>query len=204
MKTNLRLVGLALFVPLAAGCDDIHFGDPWETAPIHVSATELASGVDGLTPPSPTKVVSFHWEGFVAEEVRVEQCLYDCENQNDDFCWNKSDDYIENVILPREARHEEACPGWAVGACSSFADCDPDGEGIDYSQMIAPSIDYGSLPANWFLEGAAAGELEDGGYYAVGVFGFDCSEGEPCQEVFGCRMFRMVDGQPIERQGTES
>jgi hypothetical protein len=205
MKTSLLSAGLALFAPLASGCDDIYFGDPWDTATIHVSGAEVTSELDALTSSAPNRTaIRFHWAGFVAEYVSVEQCLYDCENQNDDFCWRQSDDYIEKAILPRQERGE--CPGilWEVGACDSFADCNPDSEaGPDFSQMIEASIDYDSVPKDWFLsDGESGRELEDGGFYAVGVYGFDLSS-EPAQQVFGCRMFHMVDGQPIELHGTE-
>lgn len=207
-KTILCTTLGAVATLLTTACDDIHFGDPWDTTSIQVTAEEGTTEPNGpaskgAVPAEATPVIRFHWDGFVAQEVRVERCLYDCENQPEDFCWNKPDDYIEEAILPRQARNEDVGCGWAVGACSSFADCDPSSTGVDYEQMIASSLDYGVTPPQWFVEqDLEATPLEEGGTYAVGVYGFDCSEGEPCKEVYGCRMFRMRGGKPQLMQGT--
>lgn len=206
MKRHWAAIFALCAVPLSSGCNDIHLGAPFETSRVTVSSTDHA-GVDtegtvtGASAPDPA--IQFEWSGFVAEEIRVERCLYDCENQNDTFCWDKSDDYIEHVILhPDDSiAHTTSC-GWAIGACSSFYECGGDG-GVDPSEMIEGTIRYGELPDRWFVEQEGeAVPLEEGGVYAVGIFGFDCGAGEACEEVYACRMFRMEGGVPRMLQGT--
>lgn len=179
--------------------------DPIDTSVVTVAAVDRADvdttgTVVGEGDPAPT--IQFEWSGFAAEEVRVERCLYDCEHQNDTFCWEKSDDYIEHVILhPDPSIGEKTSCGWAIGACSSFYECGGN-RGLDQRELIEGGVRYGELPEGWFVE--PEGEpvpLEEGGIYAVGIFGLDC-DGEACEEVYACRMFRMEGGVPHMLQGT--
>ncbi|MFO0552234.1 MAG: hypothetical protein U0271_27855 [Polyangiaceae bacterium] len=166
-----------------------------EGAPESAVGTARGSAVDAPVDPESGHVV-FRWEGILADTVWVEHCVVNCEDQPDDWCWNKGDDEVDGDW---DKGQDEAEGIWYAGACSAYSDCT--GPKSEFpGGLLDGEIQFGQLPADWFIPvgcSEANPTLVEGETYAVGVEGMDCKNGpDSCELAMGCRFFRMENGVP--------